>query len=60
MTIEPAYSKVGPKGQIVISKQLRDKYSIEPGKQVEQIETKNGQRRYLQLKRLESNVKSKI
>jgi AbrB family looped-hinge helix DNA binding protein len=36
------YSKVGPKGQVVISKRLRDKYSIKPGKQVEQIETKEG------------------
>ncbi len=37
-----SYSKVGPKGQIVISKRLREKYAIQPGKQVEQIETKAG------------------
>ena len=37
-----SYSKVGPKGQIVISKRLREKYSLQPGKQVEQIETKSG------------------
>jgi AbrB family looped-hinge helix DNA binding protein len=36
------YSKVGPKGQVVISKRLREKYAIKPGKQVEQIETKEG------------------
>lgn len=29
------YSRVGPKGQIVISKRLREKYSIKPGKQIE-------------------------
>jgi AbrB family looped-hinge helix DNA binding protein len=37
-----AYSKVGPKGQIVISKRLREKYAILPGRQVEQIETRSG------------------
>jgi AbrB family looped-hinge helix DNA binding protein len=37
-----SYSRVGPKGQIVISKRLREKYAILPGKQVEQIETRNG------------------
>lgn len=37
-----SYSKVGPKGQVVISKRLREKYDIHPGKQVEQIETKSG------------------
>ncbi len=37
-----SYSRVGPKGQIVISKRLREKYSIQPGKQVEQIETRGG------------------
>jgi len=39
---EYSYSKVGPKGQIVISKRLREKYDIQPGKQVEQIEIKGG------------------
>lgn len=39
---EYCYSKVGPKGQIVISKRLREKYAIKPGKQVQQIETKEG------------------
>jgi len=43
MTSESSvYSKVGPKGQVVISKRLRKKYSIEPGRQVEQIEVDGG------------------
>jgi len=42
MTTEKVYSRVGPKGQIVISKRLRDKYAIASGKQVEQIEVESG------------------
>jgi AbrB family looped-hinge helix DNA binding protein len=41
-TSVPSYSKVGSKGQIVISKRIREKYAIQPGKQVEQIETLAG------------------
>ncbi|MDG6996922.1 MAG: AbrB/MazE/SpoVT family DNA-binding domain-containing protein [Nitrososphaerota archaeon] len=41
-TEEPSYSKVGPKGQVVISKRLREKYAIRPGKQVEQKEVEGG------------------
>ena len=39
---ETSYSKVGPKGQVVISKRLREKYAIKPGKQVEQKEVEGG------------------
>ena len=35
-------SKVGPKGQIVISKEFREKYGIRPGLQVEQLDTGSG------------------
>lgn len=35
-------SKVGPKGQVVIPKELRQKYGIAPGSEVEQIDTGNG------------------
>ncbi|MCS4538137.1 MAG: AbrB/MazE/SpoVT family DNA-binding domain-containing protein [Thaumarchaeota archaeon] len=35
-------SKVGPKGQIVIPKELRSKYGIRPGIEVEQLDTGKG------------------
>lgn len=35
-------SKVGPKGQIVIPKKLRNKYGIKPGIEVEQLDTGKG------------------
>ena len=34
--------KVGPKGQITLIKKLRDKFGINPGSLVEQLETKEG------------------
>lgn len=35
-------SKVGPKGQVVVAKELREKYGIKEGKLVEQISTNKG------------------
>ncbi len=35
-------SKVGPKGQVVIPKDLRSKYGIKPGIEVEQLDTGKG------------------
>jgi len=35
-------SKVGPKGQVVISKEFREKYGIRPGLEVEQLDTGKG------------------
>ena len=35
-------SKVGPKGQVVIPKELRSKYGIRPGIEVEQLDTGKG------------------
>lgn len=35
-------SKVGPKGQIVISKEFRERYRIMPGSQIEQLDTGSG------------------
>ena len=34
--------KVGPKGQITLSKELRDRFGIIPGSLVEELETKEG------------------
>ncbi|HEY0089102.1 MAG TPA: AbrB/MazE/SpoVT family DNA-binding domain-containing protein [Candidatus Lokiarchaeia archaeon] len=34
--------KVGPKGQITLTKELRDKFGINPGSLVEELETKEG------------------
>lgn len=35
-------SKVGPKGQVVICKEFREKYGIKPGLEVEQLDAGNG------------------
>lgn len=35
-------SKVGPKGQVVVAKELREKHGIKEGKLVEQISTDRG------------------
>jgi AbrB family looped-hinge helix DNA binding protein len=35
-------SKVGPKGQVVILKELRDKFGIREGKLIEQVPTPKG------------------
>ena len=45
--------KVGPKGQITLIKKLRDKYGIEPGSLVEEIEADNG----ILIKPVESSLK---
>ena len=44
MTVgEKSYpSKVGPKGQVVIPKELRNRYGIRPGLEVEQFDTGKG------------------
>lgn len=45
--------KVGPKGQITLIKKLRDKYGIEPGSLVEEIEVDDG----ILIKPIESSLK---
>lgn len=37
-----ARSRVGPKGQVVVLKELREKHGIKPGGIVEQISTEKG------------------
>ncbi len=39
---KPYRSKVGPKGQVVILKKLRERYGIKEGRLVEQVETSRG------------------
>jgi len=46
--------KVGPKGQITLIKKLRDKYGIEPGSLVDEIEVDDG----ILIKPIESSLKS--
>ena len=45
--------KVGPKGQITLIKKLRDKYGIEPGSLVDEIEADDG----ILIKPIESSLK---
>ncbi len=45
--------KVGPKGQITLIKKLRDKYGIEPGSLVDEIEVDDG----ILIKPIESSLK---
>ena len=46
--------KVGPKGQITLIKKLRDKFGIEPGSLVEEVEADDG----ILIKLIESPLKS--
>jgi len=39
---KPHRSRVGPKGQVVILKELREKYGIREGRLVEQVPTARG------------------
>jgi len=45
--------KVGPKGQITLIKKLRDKFGIEPGSLVEEVELDDG----ILIKPIESSIK---
>jgi len=45
--------KVGPKGQITLIKKLRDKYGIEPGSLVDEIEVDDG----ILIKPIEASLK---